>query len=93
MFGDASQDIVEPSRRVDFDEVSGLDQRLADGNKLTAAIRDTEQPCIAATRDAARRALGGNIAEAHVATVEEADEHIPALEHIEPGTGQVRAAR
>ena len=93
MIGDACEDIGEPSLRIDIVELRGLDQGIDDGGALAAAIRATEQPRLATERDAAERALGGVVAEADAAVVEEAGERIPALEHVEAGFGQIMAAR
>ena len=38
MIGDASEDIGEPSLRIDIVELGGLDQGVDDGGALTAAI-------------------------------------------------------
>jgi len=90
---DAGEDIGEPCLRVDIVELGGLDQRVDDGGALTATIRAAEQPSLAAEWDAAKGALGGVVAEADPAVVEEAGERVPALEHVEAGLGQIMAAR
>jgi len=71
----------------------GLDQRVDDGSALAAAIRAAEQPCPAAKRDAAQRALGGIVGEADAAIVREAGERIPSLQHVEAGLGEFMNAR
>lgn len=58
VIGDASEDVSEPSLRVDVVELGGLDQRVDDGSALATAIGAAEQPRLAAQRDAAQRALG-----------------------------------
>lgn len=93
MIGDANEDIGKPGLRIDVVELGGLDQGVDDGGALAAAVGATEQPCLAAERDAAERALGGIVGEADAAIVDEARERVPALEHVEAGLGQIMAAR
>lgn len=47
MFGDACEDIGEPSFRIDIVELGGADEGLHDRGALTAAIRAAEQPRLA----------------------------------------------
>ena len=93
MIGDAGEDIGKPCLRIDIVELGGLDERVDDSSTLPAAVGAAEQPCLAAERDAAQRALGGVVAEADAAIVEETGERVPALEHVEAGLGQIMAAR
>ncbi len=78
MIGDAREDIGELGLRIDIVELGGLEQRVDDGGALAAAIRATEQPRLATERNAAQRVLGGVVAEADAAVVEEAGERTPA---------------
>lgn len=87
MIGDAGEDIGEPGLRIDIVELGGLDEGVDDGGALAAAIGAAEQPCLAAKRDAAQRALGSVVGEADAAIIEEAGERVPALEHVEAGLG------
>jgi hypothetical protein len=79
MIGDAREDISKPCLRIDVAQLRGLDQGVDDGGALAATIGSAEQPCLAAKRDAAQRALGGVVGEADAAIVEEAGERIPAV--------------
>lgn len=92
MPGDASQDVCEPSLRIDVIHLGSDDQAVEDRRALTAAIRAAEQPRLAAQGDAAQRALGGVVAEADAAIVEEADERGPAPQHVVDGLGQIVSA-
>jgi hypothetical protein len=71
VIGDPGQDIGEPSLRIDVVELGGLDQREHDRGTLAAAVGAGEQPCLTAQRDAAQRPLGGIVAQANAAIVEE----------------------
>jgi hypothetical protein len=86
-------DIGEPPLRIDIVEPGGLDQRGDDDHALVAAIRAAQQPCLAAERDAAQRALGGIVGEADPAIIEEPRERISAPQHVAAGLGQIMAAR
>ncbi len=68
----AGKNIGEPCLRIDIVELCGLDERVDDGGAPAATIGAAEQPRLAAERDAAESALGGVVAEAGAAVVEEA---------------------
>src|SRR6516162_641797 len=67
--------------------------RKHDCGALAAAIRAREQPRFAAQRNPAQLALGGVVAQADAAIVEEAREDLDALEHIIHGLGHFVVVR
>jgi hypothetical protein len=70
-----------------------LDQRQYDRGALSAAIGSDKEPCLAAERDAAQRALGGVVAQADPGVIEEAGEGRGPLEHVIHGLGNGVVAR
>lgn len=93
MLGDASEDIGEPGLRVDIVEPRGLNECVEDRGTLAAAIGTTEQPGLAAERDAAKSSLGGVVGQADAPIFEEARERVPVPEHVETSLGEIVVAR
>lgn len=91
--GDAGEDIGQPGLGIDVVELGGLDQRVDHRGSLAAAIRAAEQPGLPAKWHAAQRTFGGIVGEADSAVVEEADEGVPAAQHVVYGFGQIVVAR
>src|SRR5450631_3780614 len=93
MLGDASQDIGEPSLRINIVHFGGNDEAVHHRGALAAAIRAAEQPRLPTQSDATHASLGGIVGQADATIVEEARERGPTLEHVVHGLGDVVAAR
>lgn len=92
MGGDASEHIGQPSVGIDVVHLGGDDQAVHGRGSLAAPIGSAEQPGLTAERDAAQRALGGVVAEANSAVVEEQGEGGPAPQHVSDGLVEVVGA-
>ena len=82
VIGDARQHVGQPGLRVDVVELGRLNQRQDDGGTFAAAIRSREQPRLSSECDASQRAFSGVVAEADASIVQEASEHVDALERV-----------
>ena len=72
--GDAAEGVGEPGLRIDAVEPGGGDQRVDRRGPFAATVGTGEQPIFPADGDGAQRPLGGVVAEADAAVVEEAGE-------------------
>jgi hypothetical protein len=82
MIGDAGEDVSEPGAGIDVVEPARLDKREHGGGAVAAAVTATEGPVLSSDGDAAHGPLGGIIAHAEPAVVEEAREGAPSLQRI-----------
>ncbi len=80
--GDPGEDVGEPRLGIDVVHLGGDDQAVHEGGSLAATVRTGEQPRLSAKGNTAQGALGGIVAEAKPAIVEEAGEAGPPLEHV-----------
>ena len=82
MILDASKDISEPGERVDVVELGGLDQAVDGGSPATTFVGSGEGPVAPAGGHRPHRSLGGVVAHAEAAIVEEAHESAPEVEAV-----------
>lgn len=80
--GDPGEDVGEPGLGIDVVEATGRDHRQHDGGTVGATWLPAKVPVAPSQGDAAQRSLGGVVAEADPAIVEEADKVGPAPEHV-----------
>src|SRR5260370_15343107 len=85
--------VGEPGLRIDVVELCSLDQRVNGCSAPAAGVGAGEGPVVAADGDAAQRTLGGVVAEAQPAVVEEADQGIPAVEAVGDRLGDLAVGR
>lgn len=90
---DAGEHIGQPGLRIDVVKLGGDDEAVQQCGPLATAIGTGEQPGLAAEGQPAQRPIGGVVAEADPAIVEEAAEGGPALEHVVHGGCEVGVAR
>lgn len=83
--GDAGKRVDQPGLWVDVVELRGRDQCRHGGCVIGPPVEVGEEPSLPAEGEAAQRALGGVVAEADAAAVDEAGEAILALEHVVDG--------
>jgi len=74
--------VGEPGLRIDIVELGGLDQRVDGRSPAATFVGAGEGPVLAADGDGAQLAFGGIVGHAEPAVVEEAGEHLPALEAV-----------
>jgi len=89
----ARQHIGEPCQGVDVVELCGLDQGVDGGGAAAALVGAGEGPVAAANRNAAQSALGGVVAEAETAVVEEAKQSVPAVQAVGDRLGNLAVGR
>ncbi len=77
--GDPGEDVGQPDLGIDVVYLGGDDQAVHEGGPLSAAVRTGEQPGLAPKGNPAQGALGGIVAEAVAAIVQEAGEAGPTL--------------
>ena len=82
MIGQPGEDFGEPCLRVDVVELGGLDQCVDGGGTAAALVGAGEGPVLAADGHGAQLAFGGVVGHAQPAIVDEAREHLPALEAV-----------
>jgi hypothetical protein len=75
----ASEDVGEPCERVDVVELGGLDQGIDGGGAMAAFVRASEGPVASASGHGPHGPLGGVVADAGTAILEEASESVPAV--------------
>ena len=90
---DTTEDVGEPSLRIDVVETSGLNQCVHEGGAIATSVGAGEQPRLTTEGNSAQGSLGGIVREANTTIIEEARESSPALQHIIHGFGDFRMAR
>lgn len=78
----ACEEVCEPGERLGVVELGRLDQRVDGGGAAAAFVGTGEGPVAPAGGDRAHRRLGGIVAHAQAAIVEEADERVPGVEAV-----------
>jgi len=84
MIGDASEHVGEPGTRADTGELRRDERRIDRRGALAAAVGPGEQPSLPSESNTSQSALGGVVARAPPAVIEEPTECIPAPDHVEP---------
>lgn len=82
MILDASKDISEPGEWFGVVELGGLDQAIDGGGSAAAFVGSGEGPVALASGHGPHRSLGGVVAHAEAAIVEEAHESVPEVEAV-----------
>src|SRR5690349_15669488 len=78
----AGEHIGEPGQRINVVELGGFDQSIDSGGTAAALVGAGEGPVAATDGDAPHGPLGGIVAHAQAAVVEEANQRLPAVEAV-----------
>ena len=82
MIWQPGEHVGKPSLRIDAIEPGSLDQRVNGGGAAAAFVGAGKGPVLAAECNSAQLALGSVVGHAQPAIVDEAREHLPALEAV-----------
>src|ERR1022692_2718264 len=82
MVGDASENIVEPGKRIDLRQFAGCDKAAQNRRRPASVIAAEERPVIPSDRKAPQRPLGAVIVDGEIAVAAITRERRPVLERI-----------